>query len=87
MTEHDCRFEKDIIEMKGDLKVLVSEFKSMNGSLRNTKIESEKHIEEGKSYRHRVDTMWSIIHFLKWLVALILGTGLLFNGFELWVKK
>lgn len=85
--EHNCKFEKEIMEMAGDLKVLVSEFKSMNGSLRNTKLESEKHIEEGKTYRHRVDVIWAIIHFLKWLVALMLGTGLLFRGYEMWCGK
>ena len=83
MNEHDCKFEKDIMEMSGNIKVLVSEFKAMNGSLINTKKTNEDHIVESKIYRKKVDEIWAGIHFTKWIIALIFGTGLLFQALKI----
>ena len=84
---HDCKFETTIIEMHGDLKTLVSEFKNMNGTLRNTKQDIEKHELESTPYRKKIDEVWAGIHFAKWIIGLILGTGLLFHALNVWAKK
>lgn len=84
--EHDCKFEKEIISMAGDLKVLVSEFKAMNGSLRDTKKGYEKHEEESKTYRHQVSILWAAIHTIKWAIMLVFGSGLLWRIMEFFTK-
>jgi len=80
---HDCKFETTIMEMHGDLKTLVSEFRNMNGALRNTKQMSEKHETDSVPYRKKIDEMWAGIQFSKWIIGLILGTGLVFNAVKL----
>ena len=77
---------KRINEMHGDIKVLVSEFKNMNGALRDTKARYDKHEEEGKDYRNKINILWSAIHTIKWAVGLLFGTGILFKLYELWIK-
>ncbi len=82
-----CKFEKEIIEMCGDVKVLVSEFKAMNGSLRDTRTESKQHIEEGKDYRNKVNIIWSTIHTVKWAIMLVFGSGLVWRVVEFFTKS
>jgi len=78
-VEHDCKFEDKINEMHGDLKVLVSEFRNMNGALRDTKTSYEKHENESKPYRHKIDIIWSALHTIKWATVLLFGTGILWK--------
>lgn len=77
--EHECKFEDKINEMHGDIKVLVSEFKAMNGTLRDTKSGVEEHIKESKHYRTQVDILWSSLHTVKWAVGLLCAGGVLFR--------
>lgn len=86
MSEHQCRFEKIIMEMAGDVKVLASEFKSMNGSLRSTKLGYEKHEEESKDYRNKVTVIWAAIHTIKWAIVLVFGSGLVWRIVEFFTK-
>lgn len=81
-----CKFEERIITMSEDVKVLVSEFKAMNGSLRETKTVAEKHIEEGKPYREKINVIWSTIHTVKWAILLLFGTGLVWKIMEFFTK-
>ena len=81
-----CKFEKEIIEMAGDIKVLVSEFKAMNGSLRNYKSLQETHETDSKPYRHKIDVIWAVFHTVKWAIGLLFGTGVLFKIFEWWSR-
>ena len=83
--EHGKLCEK-VSEMHGDLKVLVSEFKAMNGSLRNTKQNFEEHEKESKKYRHQIDVLWSAINAIKWAIGLVFGTGVFFKLFEVWMR-
>jgi hypothetical protein len=83
MDEHQCKFEDKIIEMHGDIKALVVEFRAMNGSLKNTKEITDNHVLESRPYRKKVDEIWAGIHFCKWIIALIFGTGLIFQALKL----
>lgn len=73
--EHICHQEVLLREMSGDLKTLVSEFRAMNGALRNTKSDLEKHGEESTLYRRRIDVVWTVVHTLKWIVIFTVGYG------------
>jgi hypothetical protein len=85
--EHDCKFENTIIEMAGDVKVLASEFKAMNGALRNTKQGYENHEKESKEYRDKVTIIWSAIHTIKWAIVLVFGSGLVWRLIEFFTKS
>lgn len=80
--EHDCKFENTIMEMHGDIKCLLSEFKSMNGSLRETKFKMEKHEDDSTHYRRKIDIIWSAIHTAKWATLLLFGSGIIWKVFE-----
>ena len=82
-----CKFEKEIMEMSGNIKVLVSEFKAMNGSLRETKITNKEHIEESKQYREKINVIWSTIHTIKWAIMLVFGSGLVWRVMEFFIKS
>lgn len=69
-------------DIHGDIKVLVSEFKAMNGALRTTKQDFEAHGNESKEYRKKIDVIWSMIHTLKYAVILLFGTGILWKIME-----
>lgn len=86
MSEHQCKFEKTIMEMAGDVKVLASEFKAMNGSLRETKRVAEEHVIESKPYREKVSVIWSTIHTVKWAIMLVFGSGLIWRLIEFFTK-
>ncbi len=86
MSEHQCKFEEIIISMAGDVKVLASEFKAMNGSLRATKAGYEKHEEDSKLYREKVSIIWSTIHTVKWAIMLVFGSGLVWRIVEYFTK-
>lgn len=85
-VEHYCKFEEKINEMHGDVKVLVTEFKNMNGALRETKRNYEKHEEESIPYRSKIDIIWSAIHTVKWAIILLFGSGVVWKFFEMWIK-
>lgn len=80
--EHDCKFEDRIIEMAADIKGLLSEFKAMNGSLRDTKKGFDEHQKESKLYRHQVSVLWSALHTIKWAIMLVFGSGLVWRVME-----
>ena len=82
-----CKFEERIITMSEDVKVLVSEFKAMNDSLRDTKKGYEKHEDESKEYRNKINIIWSTLHTLKYAVVLIFGSGLLWRLIEFLTRK
>lgn len=77
--EHDCKFEDKVNEMHSDIKVLVSEFKNMNGELRVTKTKFDKHADESISFRDKVNIMWAVVHSLKWVVVVCLGSGVIWR--------
>ena len=85
--EHDCKFENRIIEMSGDIKSLLGEFKAMNGSLRDTKKGYEKHEEESKPYQEKVNVIWATIHTVKWAIMLVFGSGLVWRVVEFFTKS
>jgi len=69
MTEnHNCPYRDDIIEMKADIKWLVSDTKRRNGII-------EEHIRDSEGFRRQVDrnTVWR--HAYK-VAFLVLGSGL-----------
>ena len=83
--QHSNLIEK-VNEIHGDVKVLVSEFRAMNGSLRETKVKAEEHIKDGVDYRNKVNIIWSTIHTIKWAIGLTFGTGLLWKLLEMMFK-
>ena len=74
-----CDKEDLLREMHGDVKVLVKEFQKMNGELVDMRTGFEGHKKESIGYRRKVDMLWAGTHFSKWVIGLMLGTGLLFN--------
>jgi len=75
--EHDCKYSERIIEMSGDIKTLLAEFKSMNGQLVNTKSGFEKHDEESTAFRDKVNMLWAVMHSTKWAVTVMFSGGIL----------
>jgi len=72
-----CKFEDKIIEMHGDIKTLIAEFKSMNGSLRETKEGFDKHKKESEIFRYRITITWFVMQTIKWVIGGGLGVALL----------
>jgi len=70
--------EKMVIEMHGDIKTLVSEFKALNGTVKENKENITKHELESKIYRYRIDITWFILQGIKWALV----SGLVWRGFE-----
>jgi len=69
--------------MHGNIQSLLTEFKNMNGSLRDTKRNFEKHEEESKIYRRKVDIVWAVVHSVKWVIIFVFGTGVFWK----WIAK
>lgn len=79
IDNHECKFEEEITGMASDLKVLVAEFRQMNGKLLETRSEIKEHCKESIPYRKKIDEIWAGIAFSKWIIGLVLGTGLAVN--------
>ena len=62
-----------LMEISGDIKTLVTEFKAMNGSLRDTEERFKEHEKESKIYRYHITIVWFVMQALKWAI----GGGLL----------
>jgi len=60
------------MEMSGDIKTLVAEFKAMNGSLKETKDRFEVHDKDSIGFRKKVTEIWAGIHFSKWIIGIML---------------
>jgi hypothetical protein len=84
--EHECKFEEKIIEMSGDIKTLVAEFKAMNGSLLSTKHNFEKHEEDSKLYRRQIDIIWVGTQAFKWTTLFLFGSGCIWKLIEIVLK-
>ncbi len=69
---HDCRFEEKISDMSGDIKSILTEFKNMNGSLRDTKRDFEKHEKYSTRFRTKVNVLWYGAIVLGWGTAIYL---------------
>jgi hypothetical protein len=72
-----CKFEEKIIEMHGDIKTLVAEFKSMNGSLKDTKKGFDEHKKESEIHRYRITITWFVMQTVKWVIGGGIGVALL----------
>lgn len=70
---HECNFSDKIIEMMGDIKTLVAEFKAMNGSLRDTKAGFDKHDKESDRFRARVNILWYGLFYTGWIILAAIG--------------
>ena len=68
MDPHDCKFEERIIEMSGDIKTLLAEFKNMNGRLLSTTLGFKKHDEESDKFRARVNILWYGLFYTGWII-------------------
>jgi len=66
-----------IASISTDLKLLLQEFKNMNGALKTTKSNVDEHLKESAPYRTKVEQLWAGVHFVKWMIMLLFGTGLL----------
>lgn len=84
--EDSCKFEDKIIEMHGDIKKLVAEFKAMNGILRDTKVDFEKHKDESKIYRKQIEILWVALNSFKWMTIFLFGSGCLWKLLEFVMK-
>lgn len=75
----DMTIDDKVNEMHSDVKVLVTEFKNMNGELRDTKQRFDKHEEESVSFRTKVTELWAGVHFSKWVIGLMVGSSMLYH--------
>jgi len=82
-----CEQHRDISEkvneMHGDIKVLMAEFRAVNGTMAKTKEKFDAHKVESVDYRRKVDIIWAVVHSTKWLLIFLFGTGVLFR----WISK
>jgi hypothetical protein len=83
MSHIECKFEDKIIEMSGDIKTLLAEFRAMNGALRETKARFDKHDADSGNYRRKTDIVWAVIHSAKWVILFLFGTGVIYK----WIIK
>jgi len=86
MDPHDCQYKDDILSMKGDvsevksdIKWLVKDSKDKNGIL-------ESHITESTSYRKFVDKSIAVLGFCKYVILLLVGSGLVLQIWKAWAK-
>ena len=79
MSEHFCAQEELLREMSGDIKMLLTEFKNMNGSLKDTKQRFDHHEVDSLAYRRKIDIVWAVIHAAKWVIIFFFGTGILWT--------
>jgi len=82
MDDHVCNKEDLLLEMHGDVKTLVAEFKAMNGTLKETKNDIEKHKEESELHRYRITVLWFVAQGIKWAIGGGILTTLLFFIFK-----
>lgn len=82
-----CKFEDKIMEIHGDIKTLVTEFKNMNGKLIDTKIRFDKHETDSVPFRHQITVVWAVLNTIKWSIILLFGTGIIWNVFEFVINK
>lgn len=82
MTEPCSQIEL-LREMHGDIKIIATEVKAMNGNLKTTKQDFEEHKKESCGYRKKIDILWAVIHTTKWAVMVVFGSGVLF---QIWDK-
>ena len=78
-----CTQQDLLREMSGDIKTLVTEFKNMNGSLKDTKKGFEEHQKESEIHRYRITITWFVMQSIKWMI----GGGLLGAILLDWFKK
>ena len=69
----ECKFEDRVIEMSGDIKTIMAEFKAMNGSLRSTKAGFEKHHDESDRFRARVNILWYGLFYTGWIIVAVIA--------------
>ena len=79
MSEHKCDKENLLLEMHGDVKTLVAQFKAMNGRLVNVVKDFDAHSVESISIRDKVKLMWAVLHAFKWIMLFLFGTGVFFK--------
>ena len=76
--EHDCKFEDKVMEMYADIKSIMGELRSMNGTVLRNRAMIMEHTHDSVPYRKKVDDIWAVMHTVKWLL------GLPFAGFVIW---
>ena len=79
---HTCKQEKLLMEMHGDVKTLVAEFRNMNGRLITVAKDFKEHSNSSIPIRDKVKLMWTILHSFKWVMIFLFGTGVFFK----WIK-
>jgi len=69
MMEHECKQEDVVREMSGDIKSLLSEFRAMNGQLKQTQKDFRVHETESDGFRYKITIMWFIMQGIKWTIG------------------
>ena len=87
MEHRECKFEDRVIKMSEDISKLLTEFRGMNGTLRDTKRRFDLHSEESDTYRQKTTTIWTTLIVLKYVVFVIIGTGMITQFVKWWVTK
>jgi len=69
------KFETEIAEMKSDIKLILAEFKNMNGKLIDTKKEVKEHCEDSIDFRDKVSKLWFLMtQLIPWALVFVFGS-------------
>ncbi len=78
--ETTCEYHNELMQdlgsIKSDIKTILTNQNQINGRY-------EKHIVESVEFRDKVKMLWAVMHAAKWLIALFLGTGIIWK----WIFK
>ena len=78
--------EEKVNDMHGDVKVIISELKRMNGNILDNKTNIITHTKESEPYRKKIDIIWASIHTAKWAILLLFGTGVIWKVYDLFTR-
>ncbi|KKL90637.1 hypothetical protein LCGC14_1902700 [marine sediment metagenome] len=68
-----------LLEMHGNIKVVMSELKIMNGQVKEIKREQIDHERDAVGYRRKIDKLWTIMHTVCWIIFILTGSGILWR--------
>jgi hypothetical protein len=82
---HYCQQEDLLREIHGDLKAIIAKNDILHEKLCKYNECLDKHVSDSYHYRRRVDSMWTGMHVVKWVIGLLLGAGLIWKAVEVFV--
>jgi hypothetical protein len=79
---HYCQQEDLLRAMHGDLKAIIAKNDILHEKLCKYNEALDQHVTDSYHYRRRIDSMWTGMHVVKWVIGLLLGAGLIWKAIE-----